>query len=422
MSTPRSASLRRGSNLPHVADFNATVILDAVRRSRTGISRSELGGLTGLTFQTVSNITRRLMDQGLLVEAGKESTGPGKPRTLLRLDASSRYAIGIHIDPAVLTYVLLDLGGDVVARVRQDLPGSIDPSRLIDTCAGTVADLVRGAGVDMRSVVGIGIASPGPVDVQRGIVVDPPHLAGWHRVHLRDDLATATGLPVTLDKDVIAAAVAERWAGAAADSSNFVFVYLGTGLGIGYVVDDIVVRGSSGNAGDVGHLITGQGDRVCHCGQRGCRGQAECLGVVCSPVTLTTEALAAGVIPPRPGDDDPISLARRFPEVCAAAAGHDERATAILDHSARRLAEAIDQMSDMLDPDLVVVGGTSWTPAEEHYLPLLREYVNSLFAMGDIHGVAIVGTAIGEDVAAVGAGCLVLDAAYSARPAALLVH
>ncbi|HEY0186599.1 MAG TPA: ROK family transcriptional regulator [Cellulomonas sp.] len=422
MPAPRPASLRRGSNLPHVADFNATVILDAVRRSRTGISRSELGAQTGLTFQTVSNITRRLMEQNLLVEAGKDSSGPGKPRTLLRLDTTSRYSIGIHIDPAVLTYVLLDLSGDVVARVRQDLPGAVDPAGLVDTCARTVADLVRDAQIDPASVVGIGIASPGPIDVARGIVVDPPHLPGWHRVHLRDDLAAATGLPVTLDKDVIAAAVAERWAGAAGDSSNFVFVYLGTGLGIGFVVDDIVVRGSSGNAGDVGHHITGQGDRVCRCGQRGCRGQAECLGVVCSPATLVAEAIAAGVLDPRPGDEDPVGLTRRFPELCAAAAAQDERAAAILDRSARRLAEAIDQMCDMLDPDLVVVGGTAWTPAEPHYLPSLQENVNALFAMSDIHGVAVTGTAIGEDVAAVGAGCLVLDATYSARPASLLLH
>jgi hypothetical protein len=95
---------RRGTNLPRLADFNQAVILDAVRHAPDGLSRVELAGLTGLSAQAVSNITRRLLDRELIAEAGTlVPAGRGKPRTLLRLHPTGHYAIGVHVDPTVTT-------------------------------------------------------------------------------------------------------------------------------------------------------------------------------------------------------------------------------------------------------------------------------------------------------------------------------
>lgn len=413
MAYQRSGGLRRGSNLPRVADFNGSVVLDAVRRSGTGVSRAELTGATGLAAQTVSDICQRLLGQGLIAETGTTSTGLGRPRRTLELVPSSRYALGIHIDPATITYVLLDLVGDVVARIRQEARGS-EPDRILDTMSRTLDELVESSGADRSRIVGLGIASPGPIDVERGIVVDPPLLPGWHRVRLRDRLREATGLPVLIDKDVTAAAVAERWAGAAVGSSNFVFVYLGTGVGAGFVVDDVVARGHSGNAGDVGHVITDVDGPPCDCGQRGCFGAA------CSPLTLIREATAAGVLTPSREPDDPVAAVRRVKDLCRAADAGDDRALAVLHRYAQRLARAIENIASLLDVDLVVVGGPVWAPAARHFLPILESRVDQGFVMRDIHGVRAVGTTVGEDVAAIGAACLVLDSTFAARPSLLL--
>ena len=102
----------RGSNLSRLGDFNQTVVFDAIRRTPGGISRVELVAETGLTAQTVSNIVRRLLDQELIVETGRvQSAVRGKPRTLLRVEPSARFAVGVHVDPATLTYVLIDIEG-----------------------------------------------------------------------------------------------------------------------------------------------------------------------------------------------------------------------------------------------------------------------------------------------------------------------
>src|SRR6478609_8619572 len=109
--------MRRGTNLPRMGDFNQTVVLDVVRRAGGGLARAEVARRTGLSPQTVTNVARRLLDLGLVVEEGEAARrGPGRPGTLLRLDAGSRFAVGVHLDPATMTFVLLDLSGAVVAR------------------------------------------------------------------------------------------------------------------------------------------------------------------------------------------------------------------------------------------------------------------------------------------------------------------
>jgi len=134
----RTPSPRRGTNLPRMGDFNLTVILDAIRRSSGGLSRVELAQIVGLSPQTISNISRRLLDQNLIVEAGKEGSGPGKPRTILRLNPAGMYAVGVHLDPAVTTFVVLDLVGAVVRHSRINTPGASDPDGVIATIAAEI--------------------------------------------------------------------------------------------------------------------------------------------------------------------------------------------------------------------------------------------------------------------------------------------
>ncbi|WIB13627.1 ROK family transcriptional regulator [Curtobacterium sp. MCPF17_052] len=253
------AEHRRGANLPSLGGFNRTVVLDAVRRSPEGLSRVELAARTGLSPQTVSNVTRFLIDAGMIVESGTVVSGRGKPRTILRLEARSRFAIGVHVDPAVVTYVLLDLAGAVVAESTTSTPSAEDPDQVVRTMAAAVDGLVRRSGVAPDTVLGVGIASPGPIDAAAGVVLDPPFLPRWRDVALRDALGDATGYPVLLEKDVTAAAVGEMFLARESAARDFAFVYFGTGFGVGLVVDHEPVRGAGANAGDAGHIMVDQG-------------------------------------------------------------------------------------------------------------------------------------------------------------------
>ncbi|WP_353112560.1 ROK family transcriptional regulator [Microbacterium sp.] len=406
----------RGTNMPRVADFNEGVVLGAIRRSAGGRSRVELTAETGLSAQTVSNICRRLLVGGLIVEAGKQAVAFGKPRTMLELNPAGSYAVGVHIDPAVITYVLLDFTGRVVVDASHPTPDAQDPDSVLSLMSEQILQLIDRAPVDRDRILGVGIASPGPVDVERGLVLDPPHLPDWHQVPLRDHLRDATGLPVLLDKDVIAGAVAEQWAGGADGPRNFVFLYLGTGVGLGIVIDDVVVRGIASNAGDIGLLPVSSEEFGDNYNQ-----PLHAFWAACSPQPLAQQAVSAGVLPADTDLSNPAQVDAAFTRLCTLADDGDEGAVVILERAARATASAVLTTTNMLDLDAVILGGTMWERLSERFLAVIRPIVAERAIARQLHEVKIVGTTLGSDVAAIGAACLVLDREFSPRPSTLLL-
>lgn len=406
---------RRGTNLPRMGDFNSAVVLDAIRRSVNGLSRVELGHSTGLSAQTVSNICRRLLDQDMVLEAGKASSGPGKPRTILKLNPGGVYAVGVHLDPAVMTFAILDLTGAVVHRSREATPAASDPEHVVRHIAEEIERLIREAGVDRARIAGLGVATPGPIDPERGTVVDPPHLLGWHLVPLRDALAQATGFEVIVDKDVTAAAVAEMWAGGPSGVGSFVFFYLGTGIGAGVVLRDEVVRGSSHNSGEIGHIVVDPDGPPCGCGLRGC------VAVTCTPQSLVRAAVRLGVLTASKPNADAHEIDGRFSALCELAEGGSDAALGVLEQSAGRVAKAVSVLTNLLDVDRVVFGGPYWTRLSGVYLRRLPGLLDELTVARSIHRIEVAGTGVGEDVGAVGAACLVLDHALAPRAARLIL-
>ncbi len=405
--------MRRGTNLPRMGDFNQSVILDAIRRSAEGLSRVELVDLIGLSPQAVSNITRRLLAEDLIVEAGKSGTGPGKPRTILRINPSGRYAVGVHLDPALMTVVLMDLMGVVVQRRVRETPLNTEPGEIIGAIAGEVHALLAESEVDPARIEGIGVAPPGPIDQPAGTVVDPPLLLGWHRVPLRDALAEATDMPVFVEKDVTAAAVAEIWGGGHESTQSFVFIYIGTGIGSGIVVDGEVLRGTSGNAGEIGHIVTDPNGPECACGMRGC------IAVTCDPQSLVREAEQLGVLSEerhRNGD-----VADGLRQLCAAADAGNTLACDIITRAAVRTARAVSVLANLLDVDRVVFGGPFWAPLASRYLEVVPSSLLDFRAARSIHPVEVVSTGIGDDVAAVGAACLLLERTLGPRADRLML-
>ncbi|MFF1528229.1 ROK family protein [Cellulomonas sp. NPDC058312] len=414
--------MRRGTNLPRMGDFNQTVVLDVIRRAGGGLARAEVARRTGLSAQTVTNVARRLLDLGLVVEEGEAARrGPGRPGTLLRLNAPSRFAVGVHLDPATMTFVLLDLSGAVVARAQSPTPVPEDPQAVVDGLVAEIEGLIAAAGVDRDRVLGVGIAAPGPIDVEAGVVLDPPHLPGWHDVPLRDAVAERTGLRAVLDKDVIAAACAHLWAPAdaagagPAHPSDFVFCYLGTGVAVSIVLRDEVVRGISGNAGESGHLVADPDGAPCWCGRRGC------LGAVLRAEALAQQGRAAGVDLPDWGDGtDPRAVDRAVAGLCAAADAGHAGAREVLALAGRRLGAAAGVLTDLLDVGSVLVGGPLWDRIAPYAEPALTETVAQHPVPG-AHAVTVSSSGYGPQVGAVGAGCILLGRAFTPRPSDLLL-
>jgi predicted NBD/HSP70 family sugar kinase len=407
--------MQRGTNLGRLGGYNQAVILDAIRRAHEGVARVELVELTGLSPQTISNVVRRLVDQGMVREDRKAVSGPGKPRTLLKLEVSSRFAIGIHLDPALMTLVMLDLDGKVVASARHEMPAVAQPDRTVEAMADRVRELIEDAGVAREKILGIGVAAPGPIDEPRGIVVGPAMLQGWESVSLREPLHELTGLPVLLDKDVTAAAVAELWASERSTPEDFAFIYLGTGLGAGVVLQGEVLRGCSNNIGEIGHFPTQQEVPECYCGRRNCVGMALAFR------TLIQQGIDAGLFP---ADQDRNGLAETTAAVarlCMMAKDGRPEAVEICARAAEQLGAAVAHVANLLDVERIIFGGPLWDGLVDFALPMLRREVQERFVARAIHEVEVVGSGLGHEVGAIGGACLVLDHALSPKASGLLL-
>lgn len=407
--------MRRGTNLPRMGDFNQSVILEAIRQSAEGLSRIELAAATGLSAQTVTNITRRLLDGGCIREAERTINGPGKPRVTLRLIADSRFAVGVHLDPTLMTFVLLDLSGAVVRRTSVRTP-TVAPEQIVEAMASSVESLISGSGVTRERIAGIGLAAPGPLDPKLGTVIDPPKLLGWHRVPLRGALEEATGLPVVLEKDTTAAAVGELWTRQESADDSFVFVYIGTGIGAALVRDGEAVKGSTRNVGEVGHIIVNPDGPVCSCGYRGC------VEVVCTPQAIVESADRLGVFSEAQQATDAATIDARFTELCERAAAGDSLAASALQQAATDMSVLVAVLTNVLDVDRVVFGGPFWSRLSEVYLRDIPDLLDRASATRAVRSLPVHGTVVGDDVGAVGAGCAVLDVVLSPRASDLLLE
>lgn len=409
-----------GTNLPKVGSYNQNVVLDAIRSSGT-TSRVELAQRTGLTAQTISVIVRRLLTDGLVREDGAQpSAGPsgsGKPRTTLRVEPAAGYAVGLHFDPGWIDAVLVDLAGSVIAETRREIHHSVRPEEAVALMAKAVRKVIRDAGVPQRKMLGVGLACPGPIDQDLGLVLYPPRLAGWEQVPLGELLAEAAGLPVTLDNDATAAAIGERWSGVAKKVGNFVYVYMGTGIGGGLFLSSQVFRGAYRNAAELGHITVAPGGPQCYCGNRGCLEAVACPDAMVADVH---KLLADG------GDGVLAATYARDPAkvdhdaICTAAADGDPLARSVVDRVAGYLSDVAVSVANMLDVELFVLGGPALGPVGEIYRAAIDEALSARPIARRVHKAPVSLSPAGSSAGAVGAASLVFHRAFAPQLTTLL--
>ncbi|WP_053734892.1 ROK family transcriptional regulator [Nocardia sp. NRRL S-836] len=388
---------------PHASSKAA--VLDVIRAAGT-ISRVGLVNATGLTGATISTAVRKLLDEGLVAETGHaESTG-GKRRVLLQLNATSRFALGVHLDHSGITYVLTDLAGGVVARIIKPGAGTREPAEVVARMAADTATLIASVGVEHDRVLGIGLVSPGPLGASTATALAPPAMRRWAGYPVDRELAAAAGLPVVVDNDATAAALGEHWSRGMGSASTSAALYMGTGIGAGLVIGGITYRGTSGNAGEIGHVCLDVDGPPCWCGARGC------VEVLAGPEAVVTAAQADRALAERiglTGDRSRSSPAADFAAVSRAARRGDPEATALLERSARYIAVAARTLANVMDVEFVVLTGPSFAIAGSVYLPVVREELGRSFFARGVHPVDVRLSHTAATAPAIGAAAMVLQ-------------
>jgi glucokinase len=252
---------------------------------------------------------------------------------------------GIDLGGTQVRVALARSDGKLVASIKTKTALLGTPQAMVEWAAGEI-ERHRGR----EKVRSIAIGAPGPIDVKRGVLVNPPNLA-WHNVPLSAMLSRATGAKVHLANDADMAGLGEYHRGAGRGTRNMIYITWSTGVGGGLIIDGKLHRGGHGTAGEIGHMIIDPNGPLDNCGQRGC-----------------LEAFIGGANLARETGHPAAELFRE------AAAG-DSHARMVVERAARYMGWALISLTNAIDPEMFVMGGgvtRSWSLVQPMMLETLR--------------------------------------------------
>jgi predicted NBD/HSP70 family sugar kinase len=321
-----------------VRALNRRLILRLLREQGP-TSRTDLAELSGLSNGAITRIVGELIDEGFLVERSIGNSTGGRRPVLLDLDTSVRVVAGLKLMDDEILSVLVDIKGAVVADARVPLR-SHRIADVMDLAAAAVDDLLVSIDIRHDRLGGIGLCMPGSIDWRAGVCRLSPFF-GWVDVPVAQLLQDRTRVPVTVDNDVNALAVAESLVGPSRQVRDFAVITLGRGVGAGLVQGGRVYRGSAGGAGEFGHTVSQINGRPCECGKAGC------LEAYVGEHALLERLHALG------GRFAGITV----PGFIALVRSGDTEAASIYAELTERLGVAIANLINLVDPELVVLGG-----------------------------------------------------------------
>jgi predicted NBD/HSP70 family sugar kinase len=319
-------------------ELNQRAVLDRLRGhgpdTRPSIARG-----TGLSKPTVGQALLDLEHHGLVRTVGRTLTGPGRAAVLYEANPAAGHVLGIDIGRELIRVAIADLAGDVVTKL-DERNRARTADALVRTVKRSAEHALDQAGLKRDDLVATVVGSPGVLNRKFRSFGHVPNLPGWERKGLLDDLETALGPGLLVENDANLAAIGEYRTGAAQGVGTFVCLTVGTGIGMGIVVDGTLFRGAHGAAGEVGYLPYGWPTDGDYTQPR--QGMLEAAAAARSVVEI---AAANGM------------TARTAREVFRLAHEGDERAIRAVHEEAGRLAFVVASVAAVIDPELVVLGG-----------------------------------------------------------------
>ena len=304
-------------------------------------------------------------------------------------------AVGIDLGGTKIAGLRMGESGELLARLEIDTPGDADS--IVDELLRITSALA----VDGVGAVGIGAA--GMVDFAAGTLRFAPNLP-LRDLPLRDIIGERSGLGCVVDNDANAAGWGEHLFGAAKGRGHVLLVTVGTGIGGAIVTDGKLNRGAHGFAAEIGHIIVEPGGPECGCGNRGCWEQVASGQALDRLARAEADRDPAGGIAAVAGDRPASGL-----DVSVAAANGDPAASAIFEEIGRRLGEGIAGLTNVLDPELVVVGGGVAEAGDLLLVPTRRAFSDSVEAVDRRPEVPIVTARLGADAGAIGAAAMAME-------------
>jgi glucokinase-like ROK family protein len=386
-----------------IRKFNTAVILDYLRRNAP-LSRAELAARAGLNRSTISIIVNSLIDEGFIQETDFQSAKIGRPGMLLTLNPKGGFAVGVEIGVDFISVLLTDFVANVLWRERVLTDPVDDQIRILDQALQLTQQAMDIGSEQGLRPLGIGIGVPGLVDLRQGKLVFAPNLK-WLNVPLRLMWTQRFDLPIFIENEANAAALGEYYFGVARGIDNFIYLSAGIGLGGGVLIDGKLFRGSSGYAGEIGHMTIDPEGEKCGCGKRGCWETKVGPRAVLRRVRKILANGAPSLINDLSnGNLDGIT----FNDVVEAAKSGDLVAVEALRDVGKYLGIGVVNLINIFNPELIVLGG-ALSLAHEFLLPVMEHTVCEESLKPPCENVRFAASGHDSDACVMGAVALVLD-------------
>lgn len=318
-------------------------LYDRIRRAPGGLSRSELAAATSMSASGVTSLVRRLLDEGRVVESNPKvkgrGSGSGRPARRLLTSPSSGLVAGIDFGHRHISVALADGFGAEIGSAMTLLNVDLNAQEAMESACQLLERLCEKHGVVELHTIVAGI--PGPVDAQRGVVRSPTILSGWVGLDPAAELQLRIGHRVFVENDAVLGAIGEHRRGVASGHDDVLYVKISDGIGAALILGGRVYRGAAGLAGEIGHNRIENNTELCRCGGRGCLEAVVSIDGILAQLAHSHPGVAIDRI-----DNLPFT---------------DEITDRIFSDAGRVVGQALSSLCNLLNPSLLVVGGTLGT-------------------------------------------------------------
>ena len=373
---------------------NTALLLRMLWKERQ-MTRVDIAKRTGLSPSTVSTIVSDLERANIVQTLGAVASRGGRRPLLIGLRDDSFAQLGVEIGARHVSAVLTDLRGRVLTFEERKHPVRTDPEGTLAVVRTLIDDALRRERFPTRKLLGIGVAVPSPVDTSLPGQLSELIFPAWRGFDVREALA-GYDVPVFVDNDANLGAVAEHWWGAGVDASELIYVKVGAGVGAGYIIRGELYRGATGKAGELGHVPIEPNGPACICGNNGC------LTTLIGSEELSERARVLFGLDEAPPLEEVVRRAR---------AG-DLLARQLVDDVGERLGVVIGTLLNLLDVEIVIVGGEI-SSVGDMLLDSLRRTVRKRALPSALAQTRIVTSNLGPRSIAVGAATLALASALA---------
>ena len=384
-------------------------LIETLVYQQGSISRVGLHALTNLRRSTISLLTRQLLTEGKLVEAGPSDNPLGRKQVLLKLNRKFGFLVGVEFDDEQVIAGVMDLEPSVIRQTSEPTDLSHGKEGLLRQLQAAAKRVIVASRLPAGKLIGIGIADPGLVDTRRGLTTTCSTIDFWNDVPLTATFEKEFKVPVLVESKTRARAVAEQRLGVGEKEANMIYLDYGAGIGAGVIVDGRLLYGHNCGVGEVGHTNMVRSGPTCKCGSNGC---LEAVAGANAVENRTRKALSDGV------SSQLLAMAQEDPAritvwlVLEAAKAGEKMCWNIVAEIAEEIGVAMANLVNLFNPSMIVFDQRLGATGDE-FLNLVSLVVKSNALAGSASALTLRFATLGRDAGLLGVGLQILEKHFS---------